>query len=513
MDDTVAKLQSAYDSASYPFWFYPQTQLDRIAATAMLAGVAPPNPEKSRVLEIGCGSGGNLLPMAEQFPQSQFLGIDLSPRQIEWGKIFLGEIRLDNIQLQCQDILDFPRDVGKFDYIIAHGVYSWVPLTVREKLLAICRDHLSPTGLAFVSFNTYPGWRLKEPARELMLYHNRAGGDAAHIVARSRQIVQMMAEHSLEKDCYGEMLRLNHEFVQHFVDNYLLHDHLETVNEPCYFWQFAQAMKAHGLSYLGDSNMDYDSWIRLSQTAREAVFKMASDPLDQEQYLDFLVGQAFRCAVLCLDSTETAATPAVDLMGGMYVAGNFSEEPANPDPQGNPVFKFKAGKQQLLISDHRALAILRHIRAAWPMPVPFSDLLKTYRAQLKPPLDERRLTKDLDLVIRFYFGYRMIELMTRPSSVIAASPNEFPRASRYARWAAARNLTIPTLRLTAPNVDASLRELIVWLDGARDREAIADEIIRSGSAAWSHKNRKELDALIEIALGKLAEMQFLMNPI
>jgi methyltransferase-like protein len=345
-----------------------------------------------------------------------------------------------------------------------------------------------------------------------MLYHNREGGDAAHIVARSRQIVQMMAELTPEKDCYREMLRFNHEFLQRFVDNYLLHDHLETVNEPCYFWQFAKAMKAHGLSYVGDSNMDYDSWIRLSPAAREAVFKMTSDPLDQEQYLDFLVGQAFRCAVLRLDNSKTAANPAVDLLGQIYVAGNFSEEPANPDPQGNPVFKFKAGKQQLLISDHRALALLRRIRGAWPMPVPFSDLLETYRAQLKPPIDERQLSKDLDLVMRFYFSYRMIEVMTRPSSVIAASPGEFPRVSRYARWAAARKLTIPTLRLTAPNMDDPLRELIPWLDGTRDRKAIAEQIIRSGSEAWPHKNREELDALIEIALGKLAEMQFLMKP-
>jgi SAM-dependent methyltransferase/methyltransferase-like protein len=513
MDDTVAKLQSAYESISYPFGFYSQTQPDRLAATAILAGKAPPDPENSRVLEIGCASGGNLLPMAEQFPQSQFLGIDLSPRQIELGRKFIDEIGLANIELRCQDILEFPQGAGKFDYIIAHGVYSWVPLGVREKLLAICRDHLSPGGVAFISLNTYPGWKLREPVRELMLYHNRDGGDAAQLVPRGRQILQMMAEHSPETDCYREMLRLNHRDIQKFRNDYILHDHLGTVNEPCYFWQYAQALKANGLSYVGDSDTYHDPWTKLSPGLRETVVNIAPDPLDQEQYLDFLVGRAFRCTVLCLENADQAAVSPEDILQRVYVAGNFSEEPTKADPQGKPGFKFTSGARHLLISNSRPLAVLRRIRSAWPMPVPFSELVQTYRNQLTPPVDETQLLKDVELMVRTYFGFRLIEVMSRPSSVMSPSAGEFPRVSRYARWASARGFPISSLRHNALNMDDSLRRLIPLLDGSRDRKAIAEENLRSASPVWPHQNREALDAAIESALGKLAEMQLLMKPI
>jgi len=513
MDDAVAKLKYAYESVPYPHKYYPQTQLDRIAVTAILAGIAPADPEKSCVLEIGCGSGGNLLAMGEQFPQSQFLGIDLSPRQIDLGTNFLREIGLANIELRCQDILDFPRDVGKFDFIIAHGVYSWVPAVVRDKLLAICRDHLSPGGLAFVSLNTYPGWKLREPVRDLMLFHNRGGDESIHMVQRGRQILQMMAEHTPNVGTYREALRSGYRGLQKVTDDSIRHDHLESVNEPCYFRQFAGELAAHGLSYVGDSSTDIDLWTKISPAVRETIFQLAPDSLDREQYLDFLVGRTFRRTVLRRSEETQPADRSEDLLRQVYVTANFSEEPANADPEGNPGFRFKGGAQELLISDHRPLAVLRRIRSAWPMPVPFSELLQTYRNQLTPPIDERQIFKDVELMVRTYFGFRLIEVLSQPSAVMSPSAGQFPRVSKYARWAATRGFSIPSLRHRPVDLDDSLRRLIPLLDGSRDRKAIAEEIIRGGNTVWPDKNPGELDALIENALGKLAEMQLLMKPI
>src|ERR1043165_5096540 len=120
---------------------------------------APPN--HCRVLELGCASGGNLIPMSLSWPGSRFVGIDLSRRQIRDGQEMIREIGLNNVDLVCQSILDVPRELGTFDYILCHGVYSWVPPDVQNKILEICRDHLQAQGVAYVSYNTFPGWHAR----------------------------------------------------------------------------------------------------------------------------------------------------------------------------------------------------------------------------------------------------------------------------------------------------------------------------------------------------------------
>ncbi|HEY1923332.1 MAG TPA: class I SAM-dependent methyltransferase, partial [Tepidisphaeraceae bacterium] len=152
----VEKLQTDYDSVAYDSWPYPQAHPDRIAVVAALQGLSATPVEKCRVLEVGCASGGHLIPMADQLPDSRFVGIELSARQFEAGSKLIRELGLTNIELRCEDLMEFPKDSGEFDYIIAHGFYSWVPLPVRLRLLEICQRHLSRHGLAYISYNTYP---------------------------------------------------------------------------------------------------------------------------------------------------------------------------------------------------------------------------------------------------------------------------------------------------------------------------------------------------------------------
>ena len=118
---------TSYDKVPYFSQAYAQSHPDRLAATAKLFGMTPAPLGDCRVLELGCASGGNLIPMAVQLPGSSFLGIDLSVRQIADGKAIVEQLQLRNIELRQMDITAVDSSLGKFDYIIAHGVYSWVP--------------------------------------------------------------------------------------------------------------------------------------------------------------------------------------------------------------------------------------------------------------------------------------------------------------------------------------------------------------------------------------------------
>src|SRR5271169_6418311 len=166
-------MPTAYDEIPYPGSAFSRTHPDRLAVMAILFGMAPAPVARCRVLEIGCGDGGNLIPMAFGLPESSFTGVDLAESAIARGQELIGRLGLRNIQLRYLDLMDVDSGFPEFDYIIAHGVYSWVPPQVAEKILDICKSHLAEQGVAFVSYNTYPGGHLLDTIREMMQFHMR----------------------------------------------------------------------------------------------------------------------------------------------------------------------------------------------------------------------------------------------------------------------------------------------------------------------------------------------------
>ena len=199
-----AALRKSYDTVPYRNLPKPFTHISRISAIAAWRGLTPAPPRSCRVLELGCADGGNLLPMAADYPGSQFVGIDLSPVQVDMGRQAIRDLSLDNFELRTGDILDLGADdLERFDYIIVDGVFSWVPSAVQERILAICRDHLEETGIAFVSYNTYPGWHMMGMLREMMLYHIRDTADPTARMAQARELLAFLRENVASDDPYS----------------------------------------------------------------------------------------------------------------------------------------------------------------------------------------------------------------------------------------------------------------------------------------------------------------------
>lgn len=157
MNDIVTTLARSYDETPYPGRAYAHPHPDYMAVLATLLGLNPPPVACCRVLEIGCASGANLIPMALSLPGASFIGIDISPRQIAEGQRTIDALGLTNITLLVRDLQEVGDELGQFDYIIAHGVYSWAPAPVRDRLMALTKRCLAPNGIAYISYNTYPG--------------------------------------------------------------------------------------------------------------------------------------------------------------------------------------------------------------------------------------------------------------------------------------------------------------------------------------------------------------------
>jgi SAM-dependent methyltransferase len=291
-----------------------ETHPDRLAAVATLHGMPPAPVTRCRVLEIGCGDGWNLIPMAYFLPGSRFYGVDLAAAAIADGQRVVADLKLRNLRLLAGDFREF-ADPGPFDYIVAHGLYSWLPPDVRDRLLALCRDLLAPQGVVYISYNTWPGRHARHILREMMLHHVRDIRAPRRRLLEARKLLRAIGTPEAL-----EMLARS--------DDLLFHDDLAPVNDPVWFRDFAGHAARHGLQYLGDAGSG----------PREAA--------GTEQYSDFVRMRAFRQSILCREENvlDRDVTPA-RLSRFLFSAG------------GDPIDPVTAA-----------------LRDAFPLPVPFEEL-------------------------------------------------------------------------------------------------------------------------------------------
>jgi len=480
-----------YDELPYPSLSYAQSHPDRLATVATLRGLQPAPIEHCRVLELGCAGGGNLIPMAYGLPESEFVGVDSSARQIAEGTDMVQALGLNNVHLCCEDILDVGSDLGVFDYVIAHGVYSWVPRPVQDKILQVCRDGLAPHGVAYVSYNTYPGWHFLGAIREMMLYRTR---DLVDLAARAREAWEFLSFLTevvpVDSGPYGSFLHGYADFLrtslhgpQDTADALLLHDELEEVNEPFYFHQFVDRATACDLQYLGEAEFSAMTGSRLPRPVFEKLDGMSTSVVDLEQYLDFLGNRTFRQTLLCHRGADLTRLLKPEQLRSFYLCSHAQPEATEPDIRAVTTVRFKAEDGATLSIDHPLTkASLLILAEAWPEAITFDRLLTMARAHLADSPTSLSADETLDAAIvganllRAY-GYSgsLVELRVHaPHLVVEVS--ESPRASMVARYQAQRGLRVTNLRHERVILDELDRYLLVRMDGRQSLDALVQSL-------------------------------------
>ncbi len=257
--------QTIYSELGYKSMPFPYTTPATLEAYAGLLGVSAPNPKTARVLELGATYGGNIISQALFNPEATFVGVELSQEQVEKGNEVIANAGLTNVSLIQSDIASIGSELGTFDYIIAHGVYSWVDNDVKDALLRLIDEHLAEDGIAYVSYNTYPGWHTMEEVRQLMLFSNRDKAQFNHKekVLHGKTVGSIVGSQILK---YDNLKERNSKFlgalrsVMQKDDYYVGHDHLEPNNDPVYFYQFNDHLKAHNLAYLCDADLTLSTY-------------------------------------------------------------------------------------------------------------------------------------------------------------------------------------------------------------------------------------------------------------
>lgn len=297
--------QTIYSELGYKSMPFPYTTPATLEAYAALVGISAPNPKTARVLELGATYGGNIISQALFNPDATFVGIELSQEQVEKGNEVIANAGLTNVSLVQSDIASIGSEIGTFDYIIAHGVYSWVDDGVKDALLRLIDEHLAEDGIAYISYNTYPGWHTMDEVRQLMMFSNRDKTQFNHKekVLHGKTIGSIVGSQILK---YDNLKERNSKFlgalrsVMQKDEYYVGHDHLEPNNDPVYFYQFNDHLGAHNLAYLCDADLTLSMVRSFDADIADTLDKLAlNDHVAQEQYLDFMLDTTFRKSIIC----------------------------------------------------------------------------------------------------------------------------------------------------------------------------------------------------------------------
>lgn len=470
---------SMYDAAPYESMPFAQTQPSILAAIAFLFGRKPPNVADARVLELGCASGGNIIPLAARFPQSQFTGIDLARRHVEMGRERIASLGLNNIQIRAGDLADPAVVSGEYDYIICHGVFSWAPTAAQDGILNICSQRLAPNGVAYISYNVLPGWQLRKIIRDIFRFHagdvNAASGNPKDRVARGRWLLEQLATVSSEATPYGQLLRREAKQLSGLSDSYILGEFLSEENAPCYFHEFLARAEKAGLEYVTDTDLHASLFENVSPELNRLLVAMAGpDPRMAEQYYDFFQGRQFRQSLLVKAGSAGGPGKTTDhrRIANLHFSSDLRLDAAGSKGD-DKVLRHKGGRT-ITTNDPLVAKALDYLGACSPE----TRSLRQIIDHLQVTGDaERRAAADRVAAPIMRIIISGLASMSSTPVAIGKAKDARPKAWRVARHdAETRQPWTTNLKHMPVKLDSVAAALLPLVDGKSNKDALAERL-------------------------------------
>lgn len=525
--EAIDVLREEYNTSPYLSLPFMQTHPTHLFTLGRLFGLDPILVEKSRVLELGCAAGGNLIPMAIQFPNAEFLGIDLAEKQIEEGLKVVSDLNIKNITLRQQSIANFHEKEGQFDYIICHGVYSWVSDDVRTKILEICKKNLKPKGIAYVSYNTFPGWNMVNSVRDLMNWHTKNITDPKLKAQHARGILKFITDGLQDdKSPYSAFLKNEIQILSKQPDSYLLHEHLSSYNEPVYFYQFMEAANQHQLAYLSDAFLATMFTGNLPTQFSNELNKI-NNIIAVGQYMDFIRNQRFRCTLLCHQAQQinrAIKTTDIENFYLQLVANPVKTDFSEKDLKDGDSISFTNGPLTLavrhVVTQH-ALLILHQTRYK---PIHYTELCDRL-LKLYPKHDRNfikaQLNDNLNLMRAVFAG--LIQISSYPGQYRTEVGDKI-RACPLACYQAEKQNFVTNRRHQVIALDPLAKFLLPQLNGEKNMhklvqsalQGVKDEKIKmldqnKQPISDSNEIEKNLEQACIVTIDKLAKQALLIN--
>lgn len=468
----------AYDEVEYPTHALPQAHPGHLFAVASMFGVDPVPPDRCRYFEAGCGDGTHLVACALALPAATFVGVDLSAAAVDRGNRLIADLAVPNVRLYAADLTVWEPPAEGFDYAVAHGLYSWVPPPVRDSVLATFARVLGPNGVGYVSYNTYPGCYLRRMVWEILRHHTEAVAEPAAKIREAVEMVKFLIA-GQTADVPPARTAYRHE-LDHLLNNrdpsVLYHDELAAVNDPVYFHEFVAHAGRFGLRFVAEAETHSMEPQALPAAAAALNELAARDVLLKEQYLDYLRLRRFRGTLLARDGRPPQHRPDPARVTRLTVSGNVRAEGTVDLAPGVEV-KFCTGNEAAArTGSPLGKAALLTVGEEWPGRIPFPELLDLAAKRLGKAADPG----EADVLARNLTASWMAGLVNFHGDHphYARTVSDRPIASPLARaqmvaGPVATTMLHGTMRLE----DAQSRLLVQLLDGTRDRDQLATELL------------------------------------
>jgi SAM-dependent methyltransferase len=440
---------------------------DRLAVVATLFGLSAAPPERARVLEIGCAEGVHLSAAALLAPDGSHFGIDLDPRAVARGNETIGALGLGNVKLECADFRTLTDRSERYDYVIVHGLYSWVHPGVRDALLSTLHELLDEQGVAYLSFNALPGSHAKSMLRDLVLPHVREIVDPRLRIERAREIGKELL---LVRQRPGSAFALLCAEIEHFLrasDSLVHHDYLAEHSHGFRFGEFAERLEAHGLDYVTDAN----TLDRSAFTEHPLVIALGANRTQRLEFLDGLEMRRFRQAVVCHKGRSSGSLD-FSRAERLWFASSAEPSARGKIPGSEPVrFKIISGVD-LETTLPAIKAALYELGRIWPAALRLDDLSE----RVSERVGSATSAADLARLLLDSSASAAVRVFARaPRSVHA--PGATPETTALARLEARSGPEVTNLHHEPVKVETPFhRELLALLDGTKHREALASAL-------------------------------------
>lgn len=482
---------NSYDAVPYPSHAFSVSHPDQMYTMARLFKLEAAIPDNASVLELGCASAGNIIPVALQMPNARVVGVDLSANQIAEGQARVDKLGLKNIKLLAQDFQSIDESFGKFDYIICHGVFSWVPEEAQHRILEVCRERLTENGVAYISYNANPGWFMRGMIRQMMLYHVAKIPEPVAKVKQARALLAFLVESTEgQNSAYVSILKTELDALARQPDSYLFHEHLEANNRPLFFYQFMEMAHAQKLQFMSEAHLPSMITGNLPAKAAEALTKLTTDIHQRSQYTDFVTNRTFRQTLLCREGRQLDRQLDPARIEAGSFAGTFRLLDPNQMNDLNPATEVAfetVNKQTLRTTGAGFKALLFTLMEAWPKALSITEIcarvevkvavLAATGAPLPMPPAREMASHLLQMVTRGDIEVRL--LPDRFTTVVS----EKPTVSALTRLECQAGPMLTSQRHNMVRTDDLTRLVTAQLDGTKTREnlvALLEKLVLEG---------------------------------
>ena len=292
-------------SSGYTHGFYRELTPHWLNFGALLHGFRVPDLGGSfRYLELGTGQGFGLCALAAVYPQGEFIGVDFNPEHIAHARELAQAAGLSNIRFEEADFSglaqDWPVDFGQFDYAVMHGIYSWVPESIRAALVALLNRALRPGGLVYVSYNTLPGWTSAIPLQHMLRRLQRQSAvSGEQIIQQGAALFDTLIQTGAGVAQAMPPLSARLDSLKTQSSAYLVQEYLHENWHPLWFSQVHDELAAAKLSYVGSATLPENYLPGLLTADQAEVVNGVEGVVMRQELIDLMLNQSFRRDLYC----------------------------------------------------------------------------------------------------------------------------------------------------------------------------------------------------------------------